>query len=233
MSTIDVLWLAHLNRNIEDAGSDSTINLTINVDGDDVLDRDFGSNVGDGEAYLNGGVQLDTPFDSAAITNSSVRIGVRDDDAWAPGDVLVFGHSMAEFNSGVAVPLAMETGLTDSLSTDLVGGTAHRAAAAGRAGDLQHPHSARPAAGPHPVVGGRNYSGRRKHRHGQRHPIRGFRRGEPRSARRDRRHLPVRPREGHIELVCHGPARAVHARRGAGRRPDRAQHPRRRRVEAA
>ncbi len=43
MSTIDVLWLAHLNRNSEDAGSDSTINLTINVDGEDVLDRDFGS----------------------------------------------------------------------------------------------------------------------------------------------------------------------------------------------
>ena len=38
MSTIDVLWLAHLNRNTDDAGSDSTINLTINVDGEDVLD---------------------------------------------------------------------------------------------------------------------------------------------------------------------------------------------------
>jgi hypothetical protein len=118
MSTIDVLWLAHLNRNIEDAGSDSTINLTINVDGDDVLDRDFGSNAGDGEAYLNGGNQLETPFDSAALTNSSVRIGVRGDDAWAPGDVLVFGHSLAEFQSGVAVPLVVETGLMDSLSTD-------------------------------------------------------------------------------------------------------------------
>jgi hypothetical protein len=118
MSTIDVLWLAHLNRNTEDAGSDSTINLTINVDGEDVLDRDYGSNVGDGEAYLNGGSQLDTPFDSAALTNSSVRIGVRGDDAWSPGDVLVLGHSLAEFQSGVAVPLAMETGLTDFLSTD-------------------------------------------------------------------------------------------------------------------
>ena len=118
MSTIDVLWLAHLNRNSEDAGSDSTINLTINVDGEEVLDRDFDSNVGDGEAYLNGGAQLDTPFDSAALTNSSVRIGIRGDDAWAPGDVLLFGHSLAEFNSGVAVPLALETGLTEFLSTD-------------------------------------------------------------------------------------------------------------------
>src|SRR6266487_1982799 len=118
MSTIDVLWLAHLNRNTEDAGSDSTINLTINVDGEDILDRDFGDNVGDGEAYLNGGDQLDAPFDSAVLTNSSVRIGVRGDDAWGVGDVLLFGHSLAEFGSGVAVPLVMESELTDFLSTD-------------------------------------------------------------------------------------------------------------------
>jgi hypothetical protein len=118
MSTIDALWLAYLNRNTEDAGSDSTINLTINVDGEDVFDRDFGTDVGDGEAYMNVLSQLETPFDSAALTNSSVRIGVRDDDAWAPGDVLVFGQSNADFQSGVAVPLVMETGLTDFLSTD-------------------------------------------------------------------------------------------------------------------
>ena len=36
MSTIDALWLAYLNRNIENAGSDSTINLTINVDGEEI-----------------------------------------------------------------------------------------------------------------------------------------------------------------------------------------------------
>src|SRR5262249_31854826 len=118
MSTIDVLWVAHLNRNIEDAGSDSTINLTINVDGDDVLDHDYGSHLGDGEAQLGGRSHLDRPFDSASLTNSSVRIGVRGDDAWSPGDVMVFGHSMAEFGSGVAVPLVMETGLTNFMSTD-------------------------------------------------------------------------------------------------------------------
>jgi len=118
MSTIDVLWLAHLNRNVEDAGSSSRINLTVTIDGEDVVDRDYGSNVGDGEAYLNGGSKLDAPFESAALTHSAVRIGVRDDDAWAPADVLVFGHSQAGFMSGVAVPLAMETGLTGALSTD-------------------------------------------------------------------------------------------------------------------
>jgi hypothetical protein len=118
MSNIEILWLAHLNRDTGDAGSDSTINLTVNVDGDDVLDKDFGSNVGDGEAYLNGGSELDAPFDTAGLTNSSIRLGVRGDDAWAPSDVLLFGHSLAEFQSGVAVPLAMETGLTERLSTD-------------------------------------------------------------------------------------------------------------------
>jgi hypothetical protein len=118
MSNIEILWLAHLNRDAGDAGSDSTINLTVNVDGDDVLDKDFGSNVGDGEAYLNGGSELDAPFETAGLTNSSIRLGVRGDDAWAPSDVLLFGHSLAEFQSGVAVPLAMETGLTERLSTD-------------------------------------------------------------------------------------------------------------------
>ena len=117
MSTIDVLWLAYLNRNTDDAGTDDAVNLTINVDGEDVLDRSFGSSSGDGEAYLNGG-QIDPPFDSATLTDSSVRIGVRGDDAWAAGDVMVFGHSLAEAQSSVAVPLALETGLTDFLSTD-------------------------------------------------------------------------------------------------------------------
>jgi hypothetical protein len=120
MPTIDILWLAHLNRNAANAGSDSTVNLTINVDGEDVHDGDdtHRHNVGDGEAWLDGGRRLDTPFDSSLLTNSSVRVGGRGDDAWGPGDVLVFGHSLAEFQSGVAVPLAMESGLTAFLSTD-------------------------------------------------------------------------------------------------------------------
>jgi hypothetical protein len=116
MSTIDVLWLAYLNRDIDDSGTDDSVNLTINVDGEDVLDRSFGSNSGDSEAYLNTVPQLDPPFDSATLTDSSVRIGVRGDDAWGAGDIMVFGHSLAA--TEVAVPLAFETGLTDFMSTD-------------------------------------------------------------------------------------------------------------------
>ncbi len=123
MSTIDVLWLAHLNRNTDDAGSDNTINLTVNVDGEDVHDHDYTHDTGDGEASLNGGAQIDTPFDTSALTESSIRIGLRDDDAWAPGAIFLFGHSKDEFASGVAVPLAMETDLTEWLSTDVGEGT--------------------------------------------------------------------------------------------------------------
>jgi hypothetical protein len=82
MSTIDVLWLAYLNRDDDDSGTDDSVNVTINVDGEDVLDRSFGSNSGDSEAYLNAVSQLDPPFDSATLTDSSVRIGVRGSDAW-------------------------------------------------------------------------------------------------------------------------------------------------------
>jgi hypothetical protein len=116
MSTIDVLWLAYLNRDVDDSGTDDSVNLTINVDGEDVLDRSFGSNSGDSEAYLNTLPQLDPPFDSATLTDSSVRIGVRGDDAWGPSDILVFGHSLSA--TDVAVPLASETELIDSMSTD-------------------------------------------------------------------------------------------------------------------
>lgn len=116
MSTIDVLWLAYLNRDIDDSGTGDSVDLTINVDGEDVFDRSFGSNSGDSEAYLNTVPQLDPPLDSATLTDSSIRIGVRGDDAWGPGDIMVFGHSLAA--TEVAVPLAFETELTEFMSTD-------------------------------------------------------------------------------------------------------------------
>lgn len=116
MATIDVLWLAYLNRDVDDSGTDDSVNVTINVDGEDIVDRSFGSDSGDGEAYLNTTPQLDPPFDSATLTDSSVRIGARGDDAWGPGDIFVFGHSLAA--QDVAVPLAFETALTDFMSTD-------------------------------------------------------------------------------------------------------------------
>ena len=87
---------------------------------------------------------------------------------------------------GAAAPPAMETWSTDFEHG--VGGTAHRAAAAGRSGNLQHRHSARPVAGLYPVVGGRDNSGRRSTGTDSAIQPEVFA-GKPRPARRDRRHV--------------------------------------------
>jgi hypothetical protein len=97
MATVDELWLATLTKNEDDAGTDAgRLNVTIDVDGEDVPDMDFefmegsgfSSGLGPGSAWLGDGQaaltgrQLDTPLESALLTNSSIRLGIRTDDAW-------------------------------------------------------------------------------------------------------------------------------------------------------
>ena len=102
MVLIDTLYLAVLTRNIEDADSDSTLNLTINIDGSDVVDYNPGNPTGVGEAHMYGPMQLTgltlplipdkvDPFESTMLTNSSVRLGIRDYDGWRPEHILVLG----------------------------------------------------------------------------------------------------------------------------------------------
>ncbi len=119
MALLKELWLATLTRNVDDAGSDAGgLNLVVNIDGDDVVNEDlpfvnpdgplsggFGVGdaserwLGDGQGALTGRIQGETllgfplasPFDSDLLTNSSVRIGIRSDDAWSPQDIFLFG----------------------------------------------------------------------------------------------------------------------------------------------
>ena len=104
---IDKLWLATLTRNDDDAGTpELTLNVTINIDGRDVLDWDFGFLGGSGvlsgglgpesgwlergQAAIAGGKYgdpgetLPDPIETNLLTNSSIRLGIRDDQAWAP-----------------------------------------------------------------------------------------------------------------------------------------------------
>jgi len=113
------LFLAFLTKNEDDAGTSNTFNLTVNVAGDDILDRDFGTDVDDGAASWLWSDTLPAPFDSSGLTNSSIRLGVRDDDAWAPQEVLLFGQAEPDFQPGRIVALAMETDVQHWLSTDL------------------------------------------------------------------------------------------------------------------
>ena len=121
MAVIDDLWLWVLTRNEDDAGSDNRLNLTVTSNGVDVFDEDFpvGGDRGmhEGEAgFQESGVL--TPFESNGLTNSSIRLGIRGDDAWAPRHVLLIARSRPEFVPGRTLALAMETDLSNWLSSD-------------------------------------------------------------------------------------------------------------------
>ena len=128
MAIVDDLWLAALTRREDDAGSRNRFNLTVNIDGGDVFDKDFilgwgapgSSRTGlrDGQAGLEESGPLSIPFDSAGLTNSSVRLGIRGDNAWGPEHVLLLGRTQPSFEPGRTVALAMETDLADWLSSD-------------------------------------------------------------------------------------------------------------------
>jgi hypothetical protein len=127
MAIIDKLWLATLTKDKKDAGTDANrLNLTVNVDGDDLLDIDFGfmrasgGNLGPDSGWLDRAQAaisdidpLPNQIDSSLLTNSSIRLGIRTDNAWAPDAVLLLGNTERE-----VIALAMETEIGNWLSTD-------------------------------------------------------------------------------------------------------------------
>jgi hypothetical protein len=126
MAAIDDVWLAALTKDEDDAGSKNRFNLTVNIDGGDVFRHDFllgwnlqgqGTGLRDGHAGLEE-AKPDAPFDSDKLTNSSVRVGLRGDDAWAPKHVMVIGRALPDFTPGRVLALAMETDIERWLSAD-------------------------------------------------------------------------------------------------------------------
>jgi hypothetical protein len=125
---IDDLWLAVLTKNEDDAGSNNRLNLTVNIHGDDVFDQDFYLGLDrdgaledgllEGQAGLGESLALPAPFEANALTNSSIRLGIRGDDAWGARHALLIGRTQPAFEPGRIVALAMETDLADWLSAD-------------------------------------------------------------------------------------------------------------------
>lgn len=113
MPEVNFLYLAALTRDVDDAGSSDQLNVTININGIDVAAPEFVADHPQGQGYLQHAVAV-VSFDSELLTNSSVRIGNRGDDAWAPQDILLF----AVTDGGGIIPIAMETDLTHWLSSD-------------------------------------------------------------------------------------------------------------------
>ena len=113
MPEVNSLYLAALTRDLDDAGSSDQLNVTINVNGIDVAVAEFVAEHPEAQGYLQHAVAV-VSFNSESLTNSSVRIGNRGDDAWAPEHILLFAHE----NRQGTVPIAMETDLTQWLSSD-------------------------------------------------------------------------------------------------------------------
>lgn len=113
MPDVPFLTLAALTRDVEDAGSVDRLNVTINVNGVDVAAAEFVAEHPGAQGYLRRAEAVVT-LNTESLTNSSVRVGNRGDDAWAPQHILLFGHTTRES----VVPIAMETDLTAWLSSD-------------------------------------------------------------------------------------------------------------------
>jgi hypothetical protein len=124
MPTITQVWLTGFTRNSNDAGTDDIIVATINVDGADMLNDglfDVASGrvaenivAAKGQGFLLMSAYPPTrQFASEALTNSSIRIGLRGDNAWKPQEAFLFGDSTRGL-----FPLGMETDINGALSTD-------------------------------------------------------------------------------------------------------------------
>lgn len=73
MVLINTLYLVVLTRNIEDADSDSTLNLTININGSDHVDYNPGNPTGVGEAHMYGRLFVSIYLPYKRYTRSSDR----------------------------------------------------------------------------------------------------------------------------------------------------------------
>lgn len=124
MPAITRVWLVGSTRNDDTAGTGDIIVATINVDGIDVLndglfDEASGHvaenvTVAPGQGFLlKDAYPPVRPFESQALTNSSLRIGIRGDNAWKPKEAFLFGES-----SRGLIPLGMEVDINGALSTD-------------------------------------------------------------------------------------------------------------------
>jgi hypothetical protein len=125
ITRIDQIFMATETwHNNENAGTESSLNLTINVNGSDILDSGVAW-----ETALSTGPPTHTergnagftqpipihPISTNLLTNSSIRLGIRGDDAWAPRNVFLFGRHGDR--SQVPIPLAIETDIDVWLST--------------------------------------------------------------------------------------------------------------------
>ncbi len=122
MVNITKVWLATLNRDQKDSGiDDNFLNLTVNIDGEDRYENNYRVSSKRGCGALAEGFAepvIELLFDSDSLTNSSIRLGMRGDDAWGPEHILVLGTTAPSEGPSEILPLAIEVDEQITVSTD-------------------------------------------------------------------------------------------------------------------
>jgi len=116
------LWMAMLTRESADSDTDSSINLSVNTNGVEQLNRTFpDSQQTDQERGVANLYDIDVAnngIQTEQLTDSSIRLGINDDDAWRPQHVFVFGEGFSPTGQPETQALAIETDIGTTLSTD-------------------------------------------------------------------------------------------------------------------
>lgn len=116
------LWMAMLTRESADSDTDSSIHVSVNTNGVELLNRTFpDSQQTDQEQGIANLYDIDVADNrifTEQLTDSSIRLGINDDDAWRPQHVFVFGEGFSPTGQLEAQALAIETDIATTLSTD-------------------------------------------------------------------------------------------------------------------
>jgi len=118
------LWTGMLTRGSNDSGTDSRIALIINQGGATVLDHTFSDTAqADQETSQANLYELNVAENNIIpenLSDSSILVGIRGSDAWRPQHFFVWGERLApgQFGLREVVPLAIETDISTTLSTD-------------------------------------------------------------------------------------------------------------------
>ena len=119
MSHIRRVWAGMLTRNTNNSGTNSPIVLIVNEDGTDRLHNTFSDTPQEDQEQGQANIyEVDVAANNITpenLNNSSIRVGIRGNDAWRPEHFVVWGERAT---GGAILPLAIETDLTLQISTD-------------------------------------------------------------------------------------------------------------------
>src|SRR5262245_14608222 len=120
MAKIDFLYLAMLADPTEGAGTNSPVSLTVATSPHGaVFHHRFGGTVQPGKANLHRVDVRSQRIESIRLSDISIQVGLLGDDEWSPDTLFLWGtaHGPRPIQPPAIVPLAIETGVPDTLST--------------------------------------------------------------------------------------------------------------------